>query len=93
MSLLLSSKQMSQLIKRNLSTIARTFDVMGCHSPSIVPAKLLLQAVWSLHFSWDEILSESLGIMRSVSLDSTQYPLGTLVTPPGKLEANPCMDL
>ena len=36
------------------SDIARTFDVLGWFSPSIIKAKILLQRVWELKITWDE---------------------------------------
>jgi hypothetical protein len=43
--------------KRQLvSDIAKTFDVLGWFSPSIIKIKILLQRVWELKIGWDEFL-------------------------------------
>lgn len=40
--------QVNGLSKRALvSDIAKTFDVLGCYSPTIIKAKILLQLLWS----------------------------------------------
>ena len=45
------------LTKRLLvSDIAKTFDVLGWFSPSIVKIKILLQRVWELKIGWDDPL-------------------------------------
>ena len=41
--------------KRQLtSDIAKIFDVLGCFSPSIIKAKILLQRLWEQKIDWDE---------------------------------------
>ena len=42
------------------SGIARTYDIMGWYAPAILPAKLLLQELWSLQLSWDDPLPDKL---------------------------------
>ena len=45
------------LTKRLLvSDIARTFDVLGWLSPSIIKVKILLQRIWELKIEWDDPL-------------------------------------
>ena len=45
------------LMKRLLvSDIARTFDVLGWFSPSIIKVKILLQRIWELKIEWDDPL-------------------------------------
>uniref|UniRef100_A0A8D9AUI7 Reverse transcriptase domain-containing protein n=1 Tax=Cacopsylla melanoneura TaxID=428564 RepID=A0A8D9AUI7_9HEMI len=48
-----------QFTKRNiLSEIGKLFDPLGLISPVIVTAKMFLQELWLLNFSWDEKLDE-----------------------------------
>ena len=43
------------LTKRQLtSDIAKTFDILGWFSPSIIKAKILLQRLWECKIDWDE---------------------------------------
>ena len=43
------------LTKRQLtSDIAKTFDILGWFSPSIIKAKILLQRLWERKIDWDE---------------------------------------
>ena len=42
------------------SLIARTFDVLGWYSPALMPAKLLLQELWTLKVAWDDPLPDDL---------------------------------
>ena len=42
------------------SIIAKTFDVLGWYSLAILPAKLLLQELWSMKVTWDDPLPEAL---------------------------------
>ena len=42
------------------SLIACTFDVMGWYSPALMPAKLLLQELWTLKLAWDNPLPDDL---------------------------------
>ena len=43
------------LTKRGLvSDIAKTFDVLGWFSPTMVKAKILLQRVWEVGVDWDQ---------------------------------------
>ena len=37
-----------------ISDIAKTFDVLGWFSPSIIKVKILLQKVWELRIDWDD---------------------------------------
>ena len=47
--------QCDKLTKRGLvSDIGKTFDVLGCFSPAIVKAKILLQREWEAGVDWDE---------------------------------------
>ena len=38
------------------SLITRTVDVLGWYSPVLMPAKLLLQELWTLKLAWDDTL-------------------------------------
>ena len=52
---------MNGLTKRALvSDIAKTFDVLGWYSPTIVKAKILLQLLWSEKVGWDDPVPDSL---------------------------------
>ena len=42
------------------SIIAKTFDLMGWYAPAVLPAKLILQELWTLRLGWDEPLPETL---------------------------------
>ncbi|GJQ74686.1 hypothetical protein Trydic_g21538 [Trypoxylus dichotomus] len=47
--------------KRNLlSDISKIFDPLGLLSPVVVNAKLLIQKIWQLNLSWDDVVSESI---------------------------------
>lgn len=49
------------LTKRLLtSDIAKTFDVLGWFSPSVIKAKILLQKIWERKVDWDEIVPQDL---------------------------------
>ena len=49
------------MTKRALvSDIAKTFDVLGWFSPTIIKAKILLQRVWESKIGWDDFLPESI---------------------------------
>ena len=41
-----------------MSDIAKTFDVLGWFSPTVVKAKILLQRVWEAGIDWDQDLPE-----------------------------------
>ena len=43
-----------------ISDIAKTFDVLGWFSPSIIKVKILLQKVWELRIDWDDHVSFSI---------------------------------
>ena len=46
---------LSHLTKRQLvSDAARTFDVLGWFSPTLIKAKILLQRVWESRIDWDD---------------------------------------
>ena len=48
---------LQQITKRVLvSDIAKTFDVLGWFSPTIIKVKILLQQLWELKVDWDEPL-------------------------------------
>ena len=49
------------LTKRKLvSDVAKTFDVLGWFSPSIVPMKILLQRTWERKIDWDDPIPQDL---------------------------------
>ena len=49
------------MTKRALvSDIAKTYDVLGWFSPSIIKAKILLQRVWESKIGWDDSLPQAL---------------------------------
>ena len=49
------------LTKRLLvSDIAKTFDVLGWFSPSIIKTKLLLQRCWEQKLNWDDPVSSAM---------------------------------
>ena len=39
-----------------VSDIAKTYDVLGWFSPSIIVAKMLLQQLWELKVGWDDVI-------------------------------------
>ena len=43
-----------------VSDIAKTFDILGCFSPSIIKVKILLQWVWGLKIGWDDLLPQNI---------------------------------
>lgn len=43
-----------------LSETARIFDSLGLVDPVVLPAKLLLQALWQLEVSWDKSVSQDI---------------------------------
>ena len=43
-----------------VSDIAKTFDVLGWFSPSIIKVKILLQRVWELKIGWDDLLPQDI---------------------------------
>ena len=43
------------------SAAARIFDPLGLISPTLLPAKLLIQHVWRYQDAWDEKVPEELG--------------------------------
>ena len=43
-----------------VSDIAKTFDVLGWFSPTIIKLKILLQRVWELRVDWDEPIPEDI---------------------------------
>ena len=52
---------MNGLTKRALvSYIAKTYDVLGWYSPTIMKAKILLQLLWSVKVGWDDPVPDSL---------------------------------
>ena len=53
--------QVNGLTKRALvSDIAKTFDVLGWYSPTIIKAKILLQLLWSEKIGWDQQVPDTL---------------------------------
>ena len=43
-----------------VSDIAKTYDVLGWFSPSIIMAKILLQRLWEMKVGWDDIIPSSI---------------------------------
>ena len=43
-----------------VSDIAKTFDVLGWFSSSIIKAKILLQRVWESKIGWDDLLPQAI---------------------------------
>ncbi|XP_076280087.1 uncharacterized protein LOC143219483 [Lasioglossum baleicum] len=39
-----------------LSTIAKLYDPLGWVTPAIIPAKILIQALWRLKVGWDDVI-------------------------------------
>ena len=49
------------MTKRALvSDVAKTFDVLGWYSPTIVKAKILIQQLWSAKVGWDDPVPEAI---------------------------------
>ena len=44
-----------------VSDIAKTFDVLGWFSPSLIKVKILLQQVWEQRVDWDDPVPSSIG--------------------------------
>ena len=62
------------MTKRSLiSDIAKTFDVLGWYSPTIVKAKILLQMLWLEKIGWDDCVPEA--ILEEWSRWRQQLPL------------------
>ena len=62
------------LTKRLLvSDVAKTFDVLGWYSPTIIKAKILLQMLWSEKIGWDDPVPEA--IIEQWSQWRKQLPL------------------
>ena len=56
-----SLQETNNMTKRALvSDIAKTFDVLGWFSPSIIKVKILLQRVWELKIGWDDLLPQNI---------------------------------
>ena len=84
--------QVNGLTKRGLvSDIAKTFDILGWYSPTIVKAKILLQMLWSEKTGWDDpvpgtILEEwlqwrsELHLLSSHHIPRCYYPKGVTIT-------------
>ena len=51
-----------------VSDIAKTYDVLGWFSPSIIKAKILLQRVWESKIGWDD----SSSVMAQVEVRATR---------------------
>lgn len=43
-----------------LSIISQIYDPLGLVGPAIIPAKIIMQKLWSLNFAWDESLPQEL---------------------------------
>ena len=43
-----------------IADVAKTFDVLGWFSPSIVLMKMLLQKLWELKLGWDNLVPETI---------------------------------
>ena len=46
------------ITKRLIASMTAKVDVLGLFTPAIIPAKLLLQHLWSLHLDWDTPVPE-----------------------------------
>ena len=47
--------------KRNIvSDVAKVFDALGLFSPVTIKMKILLQRLWEMKISWDDLVPESL---------------------------------
>ena len=56
-----SPSPLDPLTKRGLVlNIARTFDTLGCFSPSTIKAKILMKRVWELKIDWDDPVPEDI---------------------------------
>ena len=56
-----SLQETNNMTKRTLvSDIAKTFDVLGWFSQSIIKVKILLQRVWELKIGWDDLLPQDI---------------------------------
>ena len=56
-----SLQDTNNMTKRALvSDIAKTFDVLGWFSPTIIKAKILLQRVWESKIGWDDLLPQAI---------------------------------
>ena len=56
-----SLQDTDNMTKRALvSDIAKTYDVLGWFSPSIIKAKILLQRVWESKIGWDDLLPQAI---------------------------------
>ena len=56
-----SMPQLHILTKRSLvSDVAKTFDVLGWFSPSIILMKILLQQTWEMKIGWDDPVSDEI---------------------------------
>ena len=42
-----------------VSDVAKTFDILGWFSPSIILVKILLQRLWELKVDWDDVVPQS----------------------------------
>ena len=52
---------LQNLTKRTLvSDIAKTFDVLGWFSPTIIKMKILLQKLWELRIDWDDVVPDEI---------------------------------
>ena len=52
---------LQNLTKRALvSDIAKTFDVLGWFSPTIIKMKILLQKLWEIKVDWDDLVTEEI---------------------------------
>ena len=56
-----------------VSNVARTFDILGWISPSVLVMKLLYQQLWKLSIGWDEPVPENITAIHS--LWKEQLPL------------------
>ena len=43
-----------------VSDVAKTFDVLGWYSPTIIKAKILLQMLWLERIGWDDSVLEAI---------------------------------
>ena len=70
----------SRLITKHIlaSDAAKSFDILGWFSPSIIKIKILLQRLWELKVCWDDPVPDSVHDIRSrwrfeLNLLSTKY--------------------
>ena len=58
------------------SDVARTFDLLGWFSPSVVVLKILLQSLWKLGMTWDEPVPDHLTTVWRNWINELHYITG-----------------